>query len=607
MSRLALFLFLAVMALGGPPQVSAEIRIPREAHTALWVGNVPAAMENLEASPLARVLADTEVGLAPGDAAISQSLSLLPISPGDPLFPVWTRLVPFMDMRLRGAREAATAVFPLTVEKLAETFDGQLAVYSTLYDLYTENNVEIVEWDLVVVAEFSEERRPEVERLVDSLLASVPRDARRRKVDFLGEEYFHIEYFMDEEVGFDGGPPRDDGLNLVQEIPIIIEYGYVDDKLLLAEGRGEPLKKAIRALKSEADGARLDGHPGYQRAAATLGDVDGQFHFYFDIPHHLRELKDQRSQREMLQLAQAIGLGQCGPVVARGDLGPAGMHVHAALPISGEPSGLFAIFAGAPENDFQQLALVPANAELAASLTVDLAQLYAQYRAAMLVIDPNAQRISDAAVSTVEGLTSVDFEDDILAYMNGEMVNYYYREESEGLAGGFYFPLGGGATSVDTINGVIRRLNEAQSALFDVEEGRIEGQTVWESKSPATPGARPGTFLGATTRGLIMATNGAELRALLGRMMDDRAGSRLLEDDTFRTLVRGVPRRGARGFVYQTPDAVATHLRRRLPAEARLTTEQIRDRVGPFWWNLAWEQATLRLSVHLEPAENAAP
>ena len=81
------------------------------------------------------------------------------------------------------------------------------------------------------------EEKEKVDEFLKKALARVPEDARKKEVDYFGKTISHIEYYITEEVPLPGEKKKsdaDEGLGLAQEIPVIIEYGHVDNVLLLA-------------------------------------------------------------------------------------------------------------------------------------------------------------------------------------------------------------------------------------------------------------------------------------------------------------------------------------------------------------------------------------
>src|SRR5690606_13017990 len=109
--------------------------------------------------------------------------------------PLWDSLLPWMSEWLQGNYNSATAVFRFKPGELTETFSGSLAIYSTMYDLFVENGNPIVEWDIILAAEFKPEEREKVERFLEKCLSEVPGNARKSNVSYAGRDVFHIEYY----------------------------------------------------------------------------------------------------------------------------------------------------------------------------------------------------------------------------------------------------------------------------------------------------------------------------------------------------------------------------------------------------------------------------
>jgi len=584
-------------AMFAPGRVRAESmgdRIPAEAHVAFWVDDIAAARASIEKNSYYQLLVDEKLGIIGGPDVVGEALRRLPVSGADPAFPVWASILPMIDSGLRGGLESATSVFQFKVGELLDTFTGPLAMYSTLYDLsMSSGGVEVVEWDMILSADFKPEEREKVDRFLESALVRVPGNARKKMVSYSGHEYYHLEYFLDEQAALPGDRKETD-LELIQEIPVIVEYGFVGETFLLAEGRGEPLKRAIRAMESGSE-TRLARKDSYRSATALLGDLDAPFHLYYDIPHHVNELRDHPRAERTLRSFQALGIHNAGPLVAGARLDESGLDFRAAVQTTGPATGILRVLKDSPQNKFERIGLVPRDALVAASLSIDFGNLYREYRAAMLVMSRDAQMLIDAAVRTLETIAKVSLQDDILAKSRGEMVSYVRPGPGEGsgisarYSSSFIFPIEGGTATTDAVNAVLRRLNDENTKVVDLEESEFMGNVLWETPQTVTQRGQ-GLYLSATPNGAVVASSGGELREIIRRLSGQAEGS-IRDEAEFQRFLGGVEQRNLRGFVYQSSKAVIDGYLAKLSEESaegdvNELRAELRRRLGDSWWLL---------------------
>lgn len=564
--------------------------IPSKAHMAFWVDDIDAAKAGLEENGFYQLLTDERTGVATGTNAIRQTVGRLPISPADPLYSFWSTLLPIVDSTLRESIASATSVFQFTVKDLADTFSGSAALYSTLYDLYVDNETEIVEWDVILAADYQPGERQQIDRFLEKALARVPGDARKSKVSYFGHDVYHITYFLDEQAALPGSKKDNLDLGLVKEIPVIVEYAFVDGIFLMAEGRGEPLKRVVRALGGQGKALRLDSEPRYRQALALLGNEPGRFNFYLDIDHYIREMEDTPSQHSSKRLLHAIGLDESGPFIARIAADKNGTRLAAAVLARQTPKGVYKLLANSPDNHLERLKLAPSDAHMAGTLSLDFARLYDQYRQAMLVLDARGQGFFDAAIKAVEGFTGVDIRNDVMAAASGEFLSYTRPaptiKNRDDIA--FVVPLNGGKEPVDAINTILKHLTGDQTRLLDLDPSDYQGYTLWETPDAAT-GPRAGTYIAATPRGLALTTSGAGLREII-RSLSSPGSESIMRDKELSDILSRIDTNNLRGFVYIPSKAVARGYKRhvRLQVSGTDTVENLNPegKAGAAWWSL---------------------
>lgn len=586
--------------------------LPMQTHIALWVDDIEDVKEEMGSNGFVQLLMNEETGVGDGPNAISRTMQRIPMSGADPLFSLWTNLFPFVDAGLRNSMDSATTVLNFTAADLDETFSGSIALYSTMYDLYVENNIEIVEWDVVLAATYEKDEKEAVDRFLEKALARVPEDARKKSVTYSGHEVYHLTYYLDEEASLPGDN-RDMDLPLIQEIPVIVEYGFVDGVFLLAEGRGEPLKRAVRALTNEGEPLRLSTQSRFQQARRALGEKKNAFHFYYDIQHHTRELDDFPSRKATGRMFEGIGLHRAGPLLSDISLDESGARIESVIPLPPDSPGLLSAVVNSPENDLGKLSYIPADAGLAGSLTFDFSELYKSYRDVMLAGSPAGQAALDTGITYLQTMLNVNLEEDIIKKAAGELVCYVRESAADEndkeprYVSAYFIPHTGGTDTVDVVNRVMKGLNEGNMRLLDMESSDFNGNTIWESRSSAIASTRvPGMHICATPTGLAVSNTGAELRELL-RRISGSDGESIESLEEFQKFREKLPQEGLRGFVYLPAETVIRdymHRSRMTPkpgaAGIKIPRSEIAEKLGPSWWTLSSEDGILRFTFSVD-------
>lgn len=610
-------LVLVVVAVVLAPMVARAAslgeKLPSEAHVAFWIDSVAEARAEATTNPYFNWLTDEKKGIGSGGRAIAGTFKRIPISPADPMYPIWSMLLPWMNRAMQAGHSSANSVFNFDAGEISDTFSGSVAVYSTMYDLFVQNKTDIVEWDVIFTGEFKADERAKVEEFLKKSLARVPADARKKKVDYSGEEIYHLEYYLEEEAAIPGDKKKNNSLGVVEEIPVIVEYGFVGNYLLMAEGRGEPLKKAVRSLKEGGDQFLLHKKSGFRASQASLGGEGAQFHLYFDVGRHAAELASEPAYSEETKLLGALGLDSAGPVLASCAINEKGIEVRATLVTENEPKGVLKVLADSPQDQFNLLTVVPRDSESFGSISLDFYQAYLRFRAAMRATNPAQVQLLDATMASLKASSNLDVEKDILQKCAGEMVTYIRSQGSseDGSAPGaaFVFPISGGTETVTAVNGLVRKLNSEDTKILDLEETDYQGNTVWETPETADggPGAS-GIYFSPTAKGFALANSGAELRDLLRRLSGE-ASSSVGERDEVSAFLRDLPRDGVRGFFYTFSSSLATDWDRMirnardqrdrdaLPFESKSEFERT---VGDTWWTLHARDRGLLFTYRIE-------
>lgn len=602
-SLLVLTAFLAGHAGAAAPSVMEFM--PADTHMAFWVDNIAELREAASANPAVRLATDETHGIGDGPNAISRALSRIPLSNVDPLSGFWGFVLPATDLGLRSGIEATTSIFQFSLGDVNDAFEGGFGVFSTLYNLYTEQGIEIVEWDVILAAEIAEGRKSDAENFLQTALSKIPRDARRTATNYFGVPVFRIEYYLEDAARLPGDSSSD--LGLVEEIPVIVEYAWTNHHLLLAEGRGNPLERALRAHKESDPRFKLAEAAGFRRARTSLGEDTAPMHFYMDVAHHVREWGDFPSLRRNLQTVNALGLQGSGPLLVDLNAQADAIRVEASLVNPREGGGVFALLGGSPENRLDGLNFIPADSRSFGSLTLDLNMLYKMALTGGGLLQPREQAVFATVVKAVEAFTQINIERDLLAGSSGELVSYMRSDVTASESAGRprfsmanLFPIRGSAEAMAATNALVDRLRLANMGLIDVESTDLDGLSVWETPEQTIAAGGAGMHFVHTPRGFITATSGAELRALL-RLVMGQDGESIANTPLADAVRRRLPAGPLRGFHFTAGEAVVDDVVRAggrvsgLPPAAVL-----RESIGDSWWALRATDRDILLTFVLE-------
>ncbi|CAN5260549.1 hypothetical protein BH09SUM1_BH09SUM1_27500 [soil metagenome] len=601
----------AAMALlaSGASALDLSDYFPSETHVAFWVDDLSDAKAAADKNGFAQLLLDEKYGVGSGSGAIDRTFGRIPVSDADPLMGVWRILLPAASDSIHGGVEGATSVMDFSAADVTKTFTDGFALYSTMYDLQMDKGTPIMEWDTILAAEYQPDQKDAVDRFVKKALADIPSSAMKQRVEYFGHELYHIEYYMESDATLPGDKKKAD-LGLIEEIPVIVEYGFVDGKLFMAEGRGKPLERALRPYSESGDSFRLKARASFQQAAATLDGGKASFHYYLDVAHHIRELQDWPDEADNVRLFTALGLKDAGPLLLNGTLNETGARLDASIVTQAEPQGIFSLLGDAPQTTYEGLKHVPMDAESFGVLSMNMSRLYDQARAAAAILSPGAQVGADAMISGISSVTSVDLKRDILDLSEGDLVSYLRPSSADDVAMAFIFPLRGGQDPVNAINAVIDKIAGPPYNALDVEASDFMGFKVWESPSGSVaPKGQRGLYLSATPGGVVVGSNGEQVRDGVRRLSGE-GGDSILSDSKVAEFVSKLPQDGARGFVFTRGDALlkdydaieraAPELRKKLPPD-----DMLRSAIGDSWWTLRSKNGAILFTYMSEAPKSA--
>ncbi len=358
------------------------------------------------------------------------------------------RLAPFIDPiaeRGRKRLEAAYEYWGVTPRDVERFFPGGIAIFNTHFDW---PSLEVYEFDLCFLAEIGK-NRDEVRALVERLLERTPVDAQRSRFTFRDETVYTIRYTqrlpapppqLDPRTGTTvlETPAPGSPLALVEEIPILIQYALVDGYLLVAEGRNEPIREMIAALKDPAE--RLEQVPGYRSAAsATAGSDRPTMAAWFDagrawdIYARHKQAVAQNDESKAPDL-QGLGLKDLGGLLVRMRLDKKHISADAALNLPKAPRGVVGLLIHTgSDNSLQSASLCPPDALSYSSILYDGTRFWSGLRFLLLQFVPQAWGFLNLQVDQLNRQFGIDIERGIVGSLGGEFV--VYRREAPSLRG----------------------------------------------------------------------------------------------------------------------------------------------------------------------------
>lgn len=583
--------------------------LPAETKVAFWVDDLTQLEKDLSANPYLELIYDNESTIGEDPRILTELIRRFPRSSSDPLAPLWDQIFPIAAMTLQFGIQGANSVFYFDAEDVSNTFTNSFALYSTLYDQYVQAGVPIYEWDIIIAADFEESQKPAVEQFLEKALSRVPPRAKKEKLEYSGHEVYRIEYYQDEQLRKEGDPEVSLPEELTQEIPIIIEYAMMENVLLMTEGRGEPLRRAIRALERPDPKFRLNSKDHYRAAKKKLEGIPGGMHVFYDIEHFKAESEDwprqhRNAYHEMLFSFLGGAASLYSTVSASGD----GMTVDVAVaaPENAKPSGVFHILNQSPPLDTNSLRIVPENTDAISAISIDLKAIVDW---ALMAINPQMSRsmaLSSFALGQHEQMI-----ERILDQSSGSVISSIRPGAEDGDIGAtFIIPINGSQETVESFNKIIDSLSSQPALILDVQSTDFNGITLWET--PVTPVTAGNTLhFAATPAGLMLSSDGAELRAMVRRAAGN-ANASVLQNDEIRAHIDSLDEENLRGFsifpagtMLQEYDLVrkalqGTRLSNLIPAR-----DDLENAVGDTWWSLHSESNLLNFRYRIESPANA--
>ncbi|MCC6547207.1 hypothetical protein IT570_08570 [Candidatus Sumerlaeota bacterium] len=585
-------LLLALSARIAPAQTIGDV-LPQEVRIAFWIDDLTAAKKQAGGNQFYQWLMDDQKGVGTDSGAVGRTLSRIPFSAADPLQSVWPQLLPVVDGFATGSIESASDFLQISMKGIDETFSGPVALYATMFELTGDKKQYNYEWDTIFQAHFKEEERGKVERFVKKALEKIPDDAQKREVEYLGYTAKRIEFYYDVT----------DESGMSTQFSTVVEYAYVADTIIICEGRSEPLRNAIRALKENGtDAGRLAGTNGYRHGRAALGDSPSLFHAYVDIEHFAREAKDLKLEPES-HLLDALGLSTGGPLMLDCAIDGEGATLRAALVSEGKSSGVFDLVSRSPKDGLENLSLVPSDAYGFGSFSVNGAELL-RLQEKLFQVPKGRLNLLRATLENSKAALGVDLEQDIITQLLGEGVIYARRIDGTDRTS-ILIPYAGGQATRDAINSLLRKITSDDMLILDLESSDVDGIMVWDSGKVVTNNAIP-ISIAATPKGLLVTNDPAETRDQIRRIMRGESDnvttsgsasslSRIPHDD-LRALAFTPARTSARDWgVIMGNAKKGTNIS---------TADDVARAIGDTWWTLQARPRGMLFTLKIEQPKN---
>lgn len=510
------------------------------------------------------------------------------------------------DLVKEGTQE--TGVSPQEVLSL---LNGYVAVFSTMNEFRPEGDYSMREWDTCLVAEIAKKDHKEIRRILDLLLKNIPEDAKKRVEEFKGQKVYIIEYYQQKET--EDAPGGLEGLQLLEEIPIHIEYVLTDDYFILCEGRNQPLRPVLAGLLGD-NGRSIQSVGRYKDLRRHVGNREG-FTAYFN-PDRLFEQQVRNPEiKSFLDRAQEFGLRKVGPALLTWGIAEEGLFTSAAIAVPEEHRGLLAMLYAGETNPVASAKHVPRNIHSYVSITADLKEIWAGARALARIVNPQVDSVLSAYLLSSVSNFNVDLEADILNNITGE--HAYYSRELPPEVKAELTSLGDSAPALQSEVYLLRTANgeklvQALDQFFNrltgepyqipLEHFTQRGFNIWTMRQMPGQETALRFSIALTPSHLILANSLIEAQEAVRRVTGDTTNS-LANDKSFQATLADGKREGLRMFSYTSPEAIASISAelRQVIALGLLEDLELKpeDVPPPQWWERTF--GSVRQSARLLP------
>ena len=413
-----------------------------------------------------------------------------------------------------------------------------------------------IDCDIGLIAQHNGDK-DRIRTLIERALLNAPTNAVRTQDTIQGAELFTVQYATRQKVaiprGLKGraesiGPAAGPDDGLILERPVSFQYAFVDDCLLLCQGRAASIRDLIANAQSQSPYG-LRQSPGFARVLAEFPS-DCDVLAYVDGAGSLGQweglskgLKNAYLPALRLEEISAAGLGA--------KLRDPGAEIHAAVLAPGPKQGLARILFMGEEIDFRSLEAAPADAIAYCGFGIGWKDLWQSANDLLAELLPSYKEVIVPQLNAIESQIGISVGNDLIGSLGPECAC-------------FACPSDGADGQPFVIAGVIearepQRLESAALGLLRFA-GRIlqfslaaeeYGETrIWRPISLSEPlGAEPPAFAFAVASGFVIVSSRAEaVKAVVDQLSS--GGERSLGHNAeFLSLVSRLPaKRSALGY-----------------------------------------------------------
>ncbi|MFH0793780.1 MAG: DUF3352 domain-containing protein [bacterium] len=307
----------------------------------------------------------------------------------------------------------------MTEKELVDLFPGQAAFFVSRISFEKKNRFE---GSMGFALEFREGGQEKVRNLVNKSLENLPTDAKKGSMKVQDVTVYTVRYEHRETTPIPGPKAAGPRPEAVAAEWFYLQYAFVDNLLLVAEGDDEPIKPMILALKGK-------GAPGLAASSdfkklGQRGVQNPDLFLYLDSGRIFSELlklvpQDPQSKQGFdytrLQLENLKALSFALSLEG----GAHRSDLNLLLPkISEGASRFFGCFA---DNKFKLLDTVPDDVLYYSSTSVDWPRLWQAFTTLLAATAPNAKVILDQQLALIAKEMQVDFEKDFVGNLAGEV------------------------------------------------------------------------------------------------------------------------------------------------------------------------------------------
>ena len=452
----------------------------------------------------------------------------------------------------------------VNVQDVLGVLNGNATFLSTMNEVRVEGDYTTREWDTCFVAEVSKNDHKEIRRILDDILKTFPEDAKKSVEVVKGEKVYVIEYYRQQEA--DDAPDELEGLQLMTEVPMHIEYMLTDDYFIICEGRNQPLRQILAGLKGDKERA-VQSVSRFKDISRKVG-TEGDFALYFNPQRLIEQQAKNPESPDLIEKMQQFGLQDVGPVLFTWGINEEGLFTRGAVAVPEEHMGLLSlVYAGEP-NRVTTAKYVPSDIYSYVSYTANLKEIWAGARALARIASPQVDSILSAYLMSSVSNFNVDVEADILNNIMGEHA-YYQRGlpaevkkeveaagvPSSTLSEVFLFATANGEKLVQTLDQFFDRLS-GEPYQFPIEHYTQRGFNIWTVKQDAGEETPLRFSIALTPSHVILANNLIEAQEAVRRVTGESNNS-LATSKSFNETIGDADREGLRVLSYTSQEAAA--------------------------------------------------